>query len=389
MSHELRTPLNAIIGYSEMLQEEAEDLGQDGFVPDLQKIHAAGRHLLELINSVLDISKIEAGKMELYYETFAIAPMIADVRAVVEPLVAKNANTLVVDCPDNVGSMEADLTKVRQSLFNLPSNAAKFTREGTITLDVAREPAPESAVEWITFRVRDTGIGMTPEQRARLFQPFVQADASTGREYGGTGLGLSITAEFCKLMGGSIALESAPGAGSAFTVRLPATPPRAADASQPSFDELHQAEFPDEIDAARVLVVDDDPHARDLLERFLRKEGFRTISAHGSENGLQMARTQHPDAIILDVLMPGMDGWAVLRRLKSDPVVAGIPVIILSVVDDKNLGYGLGASGYATKPIDRDHLLAMLRQYRRDEDRSVLLVEGDLPAPDASLEPTD
>jgi signal transduction histidine kinase len=220
MSHELRTPLNAIIGYGEMLLEEAEDLGQPGFIPDLQKIHAAAKHLLALINDILDLSKIEAGKMDLYYETFDVPPMIQDVVATITPLVKKNANALKVHCADELGAMRADLTKVRQTLFNLLSNACKFTEHGTITLEVSRETGAGGG--WVTFRVRDSGIGMTPEQMEKLFQEFSQADASTTRKYGGTGLGLAISRKFCRLMGGDITVESALGQGSTFTITLPA-----------------------------------------------------------------------------------------------------------------------------------------------------------------------
>jgi PAS domain S-box-containing protein len=220
MSHELRTPLNAIIGYSEMLQEEVLDLGEKALLPDLQKINTAGKHLLDLINSVLDLSKIEAGKMELYVETFDVASMIKSVTVVVQPLVAQRDNTLHVECRANVGSMRADLTKVRQSLVNLLANASKFTERGTITLEVLRERRARD--EWLIFRVRDTGIGMTAEQLRRLFQPFRQADASTARHFGGTGLGLVITKQFCDMMGGEISVESAVGQGTTFTVALPA-----------------------------------------------------------------------------------------------------------------------------------------------------------------------
>ena len=220
MSHELRTPLNAIIGYGEMLLEEAEDLGQAGFIPDLQKIHAAAKHLLALINDILDLSKIEAGKMDLYYETFDVAPMIQDVVATIAPLVKKNANALEVHCADDLGAMRADLTKVRQTLFNLLSNACKFTERGTITLEVGREMVDGGS--WVTFRVRDSGIGMTPEQMEKLFQEFSQADVSTTRKYGGTGLGLAISQRICQMMGGEITVESALGQGSTFTISLPA-----------------------------------------------------------------------------------------------------------------------------------------------------------------------
>ena len=219
MSHELRTPMNAILGYSEMLMEDAEDQGQEDFIPDLQKIHTAGKHLLGLINEILDLSKIEAGKMDLFLESFDVAGMINDVASTLKPLVDKNANTLQVHRAPDLGTMHADLTKVRQSLFNLLSNASKFTEKGTITLEAA--PVLRDGAKWLSFRVADTGIGMTPEQIDKLFQPFVQADASTSRKYGGTGLGMTITQLFVKMMGGEMSVASEPGAGTTFTVLLP------------------------------------------------------------------------------------------------------------------------------------------------------------------------
>jgi signal transduction histidine kinase len=216
MSHELRTPLNAIIGYSEMLQEEAEDLGEEVFLPDLQRINGAGKHLLGLINDILDLSRIEAGRMELFLEPFEIGQVIRDVEGIVQPLVEKNGNTLVVSCPGDIGEMQADLTKVRQILFNLLSNAAKFTDHGRISLTVERESAG-----WLSFAVADTGIGMTEEQLGRLFEAFSQAEASTRGAYGGTGLGLAISRHFCRLMGGDLTVTSVYGEGSTFTVQLP------------------------------------------------------------------------------------------------------------------------------------------------------------------------
>jgi len=216
MSHELRTPLNAIIGYSEMLQEEAEDLGEEAFIPDLQKVNAAGKHLLGLINDILDLSKIEAGRMDLFLETFEVGQLVRDVQAIVQPLIDKNGNALEVNCPDGIVTVHADLTKVRQALFNLLSNAAKFTDHGTISLTVDREMD-----DWLTFAVSDTGIGMTEEQLGRLFEAFSQAEASTRSRFGGTGLGLAISRHFCRLMGGDLTVESVHGRGSTFTVRLP------------------------------------------------------------------------------------------------------------------------------------------------------------------------
>lgn len=376
MSHELRTPMNAILGYSEMLQEEAEDQGVEGFTSDLQKIQSAGKHLLALINDILDLSKIEAGKMELYLEDFDIAGVVRDVAATVQPLIAKKNNTLIVHCPPDAGKMRADLTKVRQSLFNLLSNAAKFTENGEITLEVRRDGG-----DWL-FTVRDTGIGMTAEQTAGLFEAFSQADASTTRKYGGTGLGLAITRRFCRMMGGDATVESAPGSGSAFTLRLPAVvrDPKTADGETPA---ITYSEAPVTTAGDLVLVIDDDPAARDLMRRFLSKEGFRPETAGSGEEGLRLARSLHPVVITLDVMMPGMDGWAVLQQLKADAETQDIPVIMLTMVDDKNIGFALGATDYLTKPIDRSRLAAVLGRYRCGEDGcGVLLVEDD----DASRE---
>jgi GAF domain-containing protein/DNA-binding response OmpR family regulator len=368
MSHELRTPLNAIIGYSEMLQEEAQDQHAEAFVPDLERIHAAGKHLLELINAVLDLSKIEAGKMDLYLETFEVAPLVRDVAAVLQPLAEKNANRLEVRCAPDVGAMRADLTKLRQALFNLLSNACKFTERGVVSLTATREPA--TGGDTIVLEVRDTGIGLTPEQMTRLFQEFAQADATTTRRYGGTGLGLALSRRLCRMMGGDITVASEPGRGSTFTIRLPAevrelsreAPAAAARTSAPP-------------GSTRVLVIDDDAAVRDLMARFLGKEGFRVVTAAGGEEGLRLAREIEPDVITLDVLMPGMDGWSVLAALKADAALADIPVVMLTMLDDRNLGYALGAADYLTKPIDRERLVAVLGRHRRD--LPVLVVDDD------------
>ena len=368
MSHELRTPLNAIIGYSEMLEEEAQDLGQEAFIPDLTKINTAGKHLLELINSVLDLSKIEAGKMDLYLESFSVSGLIRDIAAVIRPLAEKNGNRLGVSCAPDAGEMHADLTKVRQALFNLLSNACKFTERGAVTLTGARER--DGTGEWMVFGVSDTGIGMTPEQMTRLFEEFSQADAATTRRYGGTGLGLALSRRLCRMMGGDIAVTSEAGRGSTFTIRLPATMTGAR--AEPIATAAHETGAPG---GPAVLVIDDEPAARELMERFLTREGFRVVSAAGGEEGLRLARELRPHAITLDVMMPGMDGWAVLSALKADPELADIPVIMLTMVDDRNLGYALGASDYLTKPVDRERLIAVLRRYRRD--LPVLVVDDD------------
>jgi signal transduction histidine kinase/DNA-binding response OmpR family regulator/HAMP domain-containing protein len=376
MSHELRTPLNAIIGYSEMLQEEAEDLGYEDFTPDLQKIHAAGKHLLALINDILDLSKIEAGKMDLFLETFDLAPMIQDVATTIQPLVERNANTLAVHSADHLGTIRADLTKVRQALFNLLSNACKFTQQGTIILAVTRETVDGG--DWCTFRVSDTGIGMTHEQMEKLFLAFSQADTSTTRQYGGTGLGLAITQHFCRMMGGSVTVESVEDQGSTFTIRLPAEVADPKAEAQPREEESHtRATSPPE-GAHTVLVIDDDPTVRDLMQRFLSKEGLRMQAAASGEEGLRLAKALRPALITLDVLMPGMDGWTVLTALKADPDVADIPVIMLTIVDDKHMGYTLGATDYLIKPIDWERLAVILRKYHcAHPPCPVLVVEDD------------
>jgi signal transduction histidine kinase/CheY-like chemotaxis protein len=348
MSHELRTPLNAIIGYSEMLYETAQDEGQDEFLPDLAKIRDAGRHLLGMINDILDLSKIEAGKMDLYIEEVDLAGLVEEVHSIVEPLMAANANRLEIVCPAALGAFYSDRTKLKQSLLNLLSNAGKFTHQGRVKLEV-RPAAGE-----ISFIVSDSGIGMSEEQQSRLFQAFSQADASTTRQYGGTGLGLAITKHFCEMLGGRIAVESTHGQGSTFTITLPDRGRTVVAAATIPEGAEH---------AALVMVVDDDPNARDLLAATVRREGYRVIEATDGESALALAREWHPAVVTLDVLMPRMDGWAVLTALKSDPDLAEIPVIIVTVLADRGIAVSLGAAEFLTKPIDRARLAATIRQH--------------------------
>ena len=392
MSHELRTPLNAIIGYSEMLKEEMEDLGTPDLIRDVQKIHGAGEHLLGLINSILDLSKIEAGKMELFLETFDIVPLIDEVAATIRPLLAKHKNTLVVNHSLQIGSMHADITKIRQSLYNLLSNASKFTENGTITLSVEKESgdSTQRPTPYITFKVADTGIGMTPEQRAKLFQAFSQADASTTRKYGGTGLGLIITQKFCQMMGGEISVESEAGKGTTFSFWLPEQvqerQPEPPKEDNSAIEQEHtQTISPSPLPLAPtsalgiVLVIDDDPTIQDLMQRFLSREGFHVVAATSGSEGLRLAKEQSPDVIILDVMMPSMNGWSVLSTLKADPELASIPVIMASIIDDKNLGYALGASDYLLKPIDYSRLSALLQKYQPDSSSNSVMVVEDNP----------
>jgi len=361
MSHELRTPLNAIIGYSEMLYETAQDEGQEEFLPDLAKIRDAGRHLLGLINDILDLSKIEAGKMDLYLEEVDLGALVEEVRSIVEPLAGVNANRVEIVCPAALGAFYTDRTKLKQSLLNLLSNASKFTHEGRVRLEV-RPAATE-----ISFVVSDTGIGMTEEQQGKLFQAFSQADSSTTRRYGGTGLGLAITKHFCEMLGGRITVESASGQGSTFTITLPDRGRAAAAAVAPTGAEH----------AALVMVVDDDPNARDLLAATVRREGYRVIEATDGETALALAREWRPDVITLDVLMPRMDGWAVLTALKSDPDLAEIPVVIVTVLEDRGIAVSLGAAEFLTKPVDRTRLAATIRQ--NVHGTGVVLVVDDEP----------
>jgi signal transduction histidine kinase/DNA-binding response OmpR family regulator len=379
MSHELRTPLNAIIGYSEMLQEDARDLGEDNFVSDLQKIHSAGRHLLGLINDVLDISKIEAGKMDLFLETIDVPAMIQDVVSTIKPLVQKNGNELELQCGTDLGPMRADATKVRQALFNLLSNACKFTDKGTITLQVSRERG--NGAGHFLFRVHDTGIGMSPDQVNKLFKAFTQADTSTTRKYGGSGLGLAITRHFCQMMGGDVSVASELGQGATFTIKLPAvvvTSKHEKHDTALMSKEKRVTEAPP--GASTILVIDDDPTVHDLMRRFLSKEGYRVAIAVGGKEGIEMAKELKPDLITLDVMMAEMDGWAVLTALKADPEVADIPVIVLTMFDDKEMGFALGATDYMTKPINRDRLVGVLRKHQHGHSPCPVLVVEDEPS---------
>ena len=374
MSHELRTPLNAIIGLTEMLQEDAHNLKREDEFEPLERVLRAAHHLLALINDILDLAKIEAGKMDIHFDSFAIAPLIEDVVQTVGALAAKNGNRVVVDCPAQIGTMNADQTRIRQVLLNLVSNANKFTERGTVTIGARR--VIEEGREWVTIAVTDTGIGLTPEKIGQLFQEFVQADASTTRKYGGTGLGLAISRNLCQMMGGDIAVQSELGRGSTFTIRLPAgigtaqplPTARVARAPQPSALASK---------GSLILIVDDDQTVRDVMERFLTREGFSVATADGGKEGLRLARELRPAAITLDVMMPDLDGWTVLAAIKGDPLLSDIPVILVTIVDEIKRGYALGATDYLIKPIDRERLTKVLRNICSALARQVLVVDDD------------
>lgn len=422
MSHELRTPLNAIIGYSEILQEDIQDVAVTELVPDIEKIRLAGKSLLGIINNILDISKIEAGTMDLSLETFNVASLVEHAIAIIRPLLTESGNLLEVQCPDQIGMMYADLGKVRQILVNLLDNANKFTERGVITLTVAREgeqgfssqqPAAskqnraaeevESAARQqtspsvqplhltsstgqplaLTFSISDTGIGILPEQIEQIFQPFHQGDESLTRKYGGTGLGLALSQRYCQMMGGAIALISHPGKGSTFTVRLPADV-----GDQPVIASLQSSELapPAAIDlaiaplpapASLVLVIDQDPTVRDLLVATLNAEGYRVVTCWGAMEGLRLARELRPNVILLGILETTPDSWALLATLKADGLLAKIPVVLGAIANDRNSGFTLGAIEHLTKPADFKRLAALLQSMPEPAANRLLLVQPD------------
>ena len=412
MSHELRTPMNAIIGYSEILLEDATDTGNQSAVDDLGKILGAARHLLGLINDVLDLSKIEAGRMDLFLENFDVGTLVREATTTVAPLIEKKHNRLVIECPANIGRMVADTTKLRQVLLNLLSNASKFTANGQITLVVSREFAGPQ--EFIFIKVKDTGIGMTTEQMSRLFHTFSQADASTTAKFGGTGLGLAISRQFARLMGGDVTAASEPGKGSVFTVRIPvqvapvratavpfeivssrtpapfamhtpaAPPPAPAPAAvvpKPPAPAPKPAPAAPTLPGARVLIIADDPSVHTVLNQLLGKEGYTIAGTATSKESRTRAKEFRPNIIILDTLAPEVEGWNLLAQFKADAELSSIPVILLTMVDDvKTAGTALGAADYLIKPVDGNKLLPVLdRLCAAQKETSILVVEDDPP----------
>ena len=372
MSHELRTPLNAIIGYSEILQEDAAAKDDKEPIEDLRRIESAGRHLLGLINNILDLSKIEAGKMGVFIEEIDIQALFKEVLSIVKPLADKNENVVEVVCPADIGTFRSDQTKVKQCLLNLLSNANKFTSKGTLTLTAAREGNAQ-----VSFRVSDTGVGMTKEQLGRLFEAFSQADVSTSKRFGGTGLGLAITRHFCTMLSGDVTVESSPGKGSTFTIILPD------QGDAPAIGQVPVV-TPAADGRATVLVVDDDATVRSLLAKTLEKEGYRVVLASNGVEALSLARQHRPQAITLDVLMPQMDGWRALKELKADAALRDIPVIMVTVLNERGMAIPLGAADFMTKPVDRQRLTALLREHCPvSSDASILVVEDDLPTREA------
>lgn len=381
MSHELRTPLNAVLGYSEILLEDAEIEGRGSEIADLQKISAAGKHLLAMVNDILDISKIEAGKMELNIEDVDFDRLLDEVESTARPLAAKNTNEFIYKRDESIGTFKADATKLRQAIFNLLSNAAKFTQNGKITLEATTEVRDEDQ-RWIRISVTDTGVGISQDQQDSLFSNFSQANPAIAAKFGGTGLGLSLSQNLCHLMGGRISVTSELGEGACFAIELPAMTAEADleadqdDASEyddmlkdavqetrnraDSFSGMSQS-LPDSEKRERVLIVDDDLPFLELAERLFVKEGFSPISTDEPQMVLQIARTVKPVAIMLDILMPGLNGWDVLGTLKSDPATASIPVIIISVLDEPQSADQHGAVGSVSKPLDNNKMKTVVK----------------------------
>jgi len=372
MSHELRTPLNAIIGYSEILKEEVEDLGENELIPDLDKIKGAGKHLLVLINDVLDLSKIEAGKMTLFFEKVDLVTLSNEIKATIQPLIDKKANILTITGSEVLGEIQTDITKLRQMLLNLLSNAAKFTEQGTIYLDIERQTQADG--ESLIFAVTDNGIGMTEEQQKKLFEAFTQADSSTTRRYGGTGLGLTITKEFAEMMGGNLKVKSQFGHGSRFTLSLPAQPaqvepPKKAKPQQPVL-----------VGEGIILIIGNEPVVCDLLKNDLSKLGYAVAITNNENDSIKLANKLRPDIIFLDIQTSDRESWQILSSLKKNALFAHIPVIIISSrAAQKEKGYAMGAAYAMTLPLKREQLMMILDKYHiGDSARGlIMLIEGE------------
>ena len=371
MSHELRTPLNAILGYGEMLYEDCEDLGYDDLLPDLKKITSSGSHLLSLINNILDLSKIEAGKMELFITSFEIENMVETIKNISEPLAAKNDNGFVVNFDGAMGSMSQDETKLRQCLTNFLSNGFKFTKNGTVTLDVKSRSV--EGVEFIDFAVIDTGAGMSPEGVAKVFEEYTQAERSTSANHGGTGLGLPISKKFAEMMGGDVVLTSEEGVGSVFTLSVPR------ECAEYNEDDVDSNVINLDADDNLVVLVDDDVAMHDLIKRTISKLSLTLIGATNSEKGMELIREVKPKLILLDVLMPGRDGWSLLKECKTDKELKDIPVIMISQLNQSNLAASLGANDYLTKPIDRSHFVNTVQRLlgTGTKNQKVLVIDDD------------
>ena len=389
MSHELRTPLNAVLGYSEILLEDAELDGKGEQIADLQKISAAGKHLLAMVNDILDLSKIEAGKTELYIENVDIDQLLTEIEITARPLAAKNTNSFLLVKDGPIGFANIDLTKCRQAIFNLLSNASKFCQNGKIEFRVSKVDKNGEVI--LRFAVTDNGVGISQQALGTLFTNFSQANAAVNAKFGGTGLGLSLSRNLCRLMGGDITAKSVFGEGSTFTIELPANMTKIRDAGAgvdqaPSLD-VDQSDL--DIDGSliaaqldlrnfeagnagisanamsatspKILVIDDDKEYLALVQRILRKEGFSPILTDQPSGALQLARVIKPAAIMLDVLMPEFDGWRVIEDLRKNAETAHIPLVMVSVMDSPNMPPLYNADAFIPKPLDTKQLIKTLK----------------------------
>ncbi len=397
ISHEFRTPLNAILGYCEILQYETKKFNRPDIIEDLKSIEVSGRHLLVLFNDILDFSKIQAGKMDLNLEDFKVLSLVEDVMSTIRPLARKNRNTISVTSQGNVRTMFSDSGRVRQVLLNLLGNACKFTEDGSVSLKVSSETMDQT--EWLTFSVSDTGIGISQKMITQLFKEYTQAENSTARKYGGTGLGLAISRRLCQMLGGDITVKSEPGKGTVFIAKLPAdatesgngtgvieaspseamTSLEAEEFQKPSASQQEDAALSSGKNNETLLAINNDPAECDLIRRFMEMEGFRVYTALNASEGLRLAHEVHPDVISLDVLMSEIEGWMVLSQLKEDPRLAPIPVVMLSVEDEKEKAIELGASDLLTKPIEWDQFLEVVKRQMKPRSivSPILVVEDD------------
>ncbi len=362
MSHELRTPLNAIIGYSEILIDDMDPENEGDQIEDVKKIERSGRHLLQLINDVLDLSKIEAQKLELVNEEFNLKELLEDIISITKPLIEKNNNKLNLLFDEKILKINADQTRIKQCIFNLVSNASKFTSDGSITINVKKKNPNKIYVE-----VSDTGIGMTPSQQKKLFKEFSQADKTTSIKYGGTGLGLSITKKLCELMGGTVSVKSKKDIGSTFTMWF--------RENQKTNEDLDINSLPKQAD---VLIIDDEKFVHDIIEKILKDQNYQIVNAYNAEQGFQVAKKVKPKVILLDIQMPIADGYTFLNRIKKDKNLKKIPVMIISVSGDSGMAVTLGAEKFFTKPVDKELLVKNLEFYlKKKQLKNILVIDDD------------
>ena len=376
MSHELRTPMNAIIGFTRLVRRKAADLLPERQIENLEKVEISANHLLGLINDILDLSKIEAGKMGVNFMPFDLGPLVDTCLATVEPMVKGGKVRLIKDVPQDLPEVLSDQDKLKQIIINLLSNALKFTEEGEVRLSAALKDAS------LRITVSDTGIGIRSDALEYIFEEFRQADGSSTRKYGGTGLGLSITKKLTELLGGTIDLQSVEGKGSSFTITLPFTKREVEAAAVQVSPEEERFPVVDTKGRKVLLAIDDDPNVLSLLKQNLEEEGYYVVGALNAEEGIRRAKEIHPFAVTLDILMPQKDGWGVLSDLKADPATRDIPIIVLSIIDNKELGFSLGAFDYLLKPFEKEAIMDALHRIPGMAAKRVLLVDDEPAAVD-------